>query len=307
MLAVSRHRHPHGMASLIALGSLLAAAACGGKGHSNESPAKDGAVTRDAGRPDAAASDAGKKRDAAMAMDAALDAGKKPSMDAGHKAAADAGHDSGVDAMAAMMGDASDCVAPGKPKLVYLNKNGGTYTPGPDDARANVSSLVSSTVTHAAFTTTADVWNGFVDCVAQKFAPFNVAITDADPTTKEHVELVVSGSPTVSPLATSIPSIAPMTCLVIPNAIAFISGASVTSSSDLGCAAAVAQVASTFGLELVSVCPDALSFPQTCPTAGFSDHDLTCGDTMAKPCLCSSATTQNSFQRMLAVAGPRCQ
>ena len=307
MLSVRRNEHPHRTATVIGLSAVLAAAACGTKSHSNAPRVKEGGAT-DAGRPgvDAAMSDAGKKRDAAIAMDAALDAGAKPSMDAAQNDAAS--RDAALDAMTlAMMGDASDCIPPGAPKLVFLNKSGGTYTPGPNDARANITSLVSTTVTHAAFTPAADAWKGLLDCVAQKFARFNIAITDEDPTTKEHVEVVVSGSPTVQPLSTGITSVAPMTCTVTPNAIAFVSGAYVTSSPDLGCAAAVAQVAIAYGLEYVSVCPDALSFPQTCPTAGFSDHELTCGDTTAKPCLCSSAATQNSFQRMLAVAGPRCR
>src|SRR5688572_26748671 len=79
--------------------------------------------------------------------------------------------------------------------LFFLNKDGGTYVPGFDDARLNRSSLLDSTRAVPPFACTPAEWDAVMTCVRGQFAPFNATVTDADPGNVPHVECVIGGSP----------------------------------------------------------------------------------------------------------------
>lgn len=210
-----------------------------------------------------------------------------------------------LDADAADAADAAKCTPPGAPTVVFLQKAGGTYTAGPNDARTNVSSILNQATSIPAWAVAPASWTTLMACVVKKFAPFNVKVTDVDPGADAHLEIVFApGNLTLFGGATSV---SPATCTAIPNSVAYVSSNYAEANLDNGCAAVASVVGYSLGLESVTACPDAMSYPQTsCATAGFTNVALACGTTTASACTCQAGNTQNSFARLLAVTGPAC-
>lgn len=237
---------------------------------------------------------------ASSPTDSGAGAQDAPSVDG---SVSDGGHEEAPTDAAA---DAAPCTPPGTPPtLVFLNRSGGTYKPGPDDSRTNTSSMLSSASTALAWTIADDSWKTLIACVNQKFLPFNISVTDVDPGSAEHLEVVFADG-SFPALKNGITSVAPLKCSPVANAISFVSQTYAATPTN-GCAAAASNVAFSLGLEYVTSCPDALSFEQTdCASAAFTDVALPCGTTAAEKCQCGGGTTQNSFARLKTVAGPRC-
>ena len=59
-------------------------------------------------------------------------------------------------------------------RVIYLNKNGVTLSPGNNDARTNRSTIASQQVTIPAWNVSATTWNATVACVRELFQPFGV-------------------------------------------------------------------------------------------------------------------------------------
>lgn len=203
--------------------------------------------------------------------------------------------------------DATTCVAPtSAPRVLFLNKEGGVYSAGPDDSRTNVSMVLDTANTVNAWSVSSQTWTTIVDCVKQKLLPFNVTVTDVDPGTVQHVEIVFAqNTPTI--FAGGAKSVGPLTCSVKENAVAFVSQPHAEAAVGNGCAAAAQLYGYAMGLEQVTTCPDAMTYDYTaCTTAGFTKTAITCGATSSMTCACGGGTTQTSFDKMLAVLGPRC-
>lgn len=247
-----------------------------------------------------ATSTSGSPTDGGAGADATPDAGAKDDP-------TDGGGDAGSSPNAADdAGDASSCTPPGPaPKVVFLNRAGGTYIAGASDSRTNETPLVSQGSVAQAWTVAEPAWQTLLACVNQKFAPFNISVIDSDPGNVEHLEVVFAQE--AFPALASATSIAPLTCSPVPNAISFVSQTYAAANLTNGCAAVAANVGFSLGLEQVTSCPDALSYKQTeCAGAAFTDAALSCGTTAAANCQCGAGTTQNSFVRLKAVTGPRC-
>src|SRR5687768_8859352 len=81
-------------------------------------------------------------------------------------------------------------------RVVYMNKNGGTFNRGSfDNSSTNLSSIPSGTASVSAWTYGDANWNQLMACVRDIYAPFDVTITDVDPGDTPHVESVVGGRP----------------------------------------------------------------------------------------------------------------
>ena len=202
--------------------------------------------------------------------------------------------------------DAAPCVPPGSPVVLFLDRAGGTWTPGTTDSRSNLSALLGQSTSVPAWTIASASWTALMACVVQKFKPFNVQVTDVDPgTVTTHLEVVFA--PGNLTLFGGAAANGPSTCAVVPNSVAFVSTTYADANLDNGCAAVASVVGSSLGLEPVTACPDAMAYPlASCATAAFTNVALSCGTTVAKTCDCQAGTTQNSYARILAVTGPAC-
>lgn len=70
---------------------------------------------------------------------------------------------------------------PGQTNKIYLDFDGGTYHPGPDNAETDTSSVLSNTVNIAAFSGGSESMYRIWQRVAEDWAPFNVDVTTERP------------------------------------------------------------------------------------------------------------------------------
>src|SRR5689334_21603103 len=73
-------------------------------------------------------------------------------------------------------------------KVIYLNKNGVTLSPGNNDSRTNKSTLASQTTSIPAWNVSATTWAATVACMKDLFSQFDVTVTETDPGQTPHVE-----------------------------------------------------------------------------------------------------------------------
>src|SRR5687768_9301827 len=81
-------------------------------------------------------------------------------------------------------------------KILYLNRcvGGCTIMSGQNDARSNSSSLVDGTTFFSEFAWGDDTWNEIVACLEEIFLPYDVEITQEDPSPAFHHEALIAGS-----------------------------------------------------------------------------------------------------------------
>lgn len=195
--------------------------------------------------------------------------------------------------------------APGGAALpIYLNRHGGNYQCGDDDSSRNLSSVVcgSDAGDVGGFSGSLNQWTFVRDCVADLFAPFNVYVTDIEPTSGDYVEAVVGGSPGQAGMPRGVGGVAPFSCDLIPNAVVY-AFADVYGNDVQGICETVAQeVAHAFGLDHEFLCEDPMTYLGGCGAKSFQDTYAQCGEFEPRECSCGG-TSQNSVQMMLERLG----
>ncbi len=188
-------------------------------------------------------------------------------------------------------------------RVLFVNRRGGTYTPGNNDSSRNVSSIARSTTTIAAYAWGDASWNQFLSCIRDEYARFNVEVTDADPGAATHIEAVVGGSPTDLGLATNVGGVAPMygDCSIVERAIVYIF-AGRFSSPQTQCEIAAQEIAHAYGLDHEFLCEDPMTYLGGCGHKTFQDRTVSCGEYQARACMCSGQ--QNSYRVLLDRLGP---
>lgn len=215
---------------------------------------------------------------------------------------------------AAPMVDAASadaCVPGAGSRVVFLSKAGGTYSAGPDDSTRNVTSILNATTILSPPTVDGAEWTAFVSCVTSKFAPFGVTVTDVDPGTAQHMEVVVIDDGTKIGHTNMVFGLAPFTCAgnegkVYDNGIAFVMwNVGATERCMLG----AQMTGNLFGLDHSFSCPDLMTYLSSCGPSDnktFTNMDVSCGEFSARNCNCGKAT-QNSYRTLAAIAGERCR
>ena len=202
-----------------------------------------------------------------------------------------------VDAPVAV--DAAPCTGG---HLIYLNRGGGTYKPGPDDAIGNTTRIADGmdrTVPPYPFGDAS--WTSIKACVEKGLAPFHATVTDVDPGTKLHHEIVFT-TKYWGPQADLVLSNSAMNCppAGLPgNGVAFVFAGQIGDMPDLACEVALSQLASEIsGLDHSLDCHDWLDvFQAPCGEKSYLDAQVMCGDNGPRACQCGGVS-QNSFQTM---------
>jgi hypothetical protein len=185
--------------------------------------------------------------------------------------------------------------------IVYLNRDGGTYTPGSDDSRTNTSSILSADKTVSARTISTVEWNQLLTDTRQTLAAYDIAVVDVDPGNVPHLEIVltdmtgnqfgISGALGISP-----------GCSDDISLIAFMFGGTAgVPLKDL----VASRIGLTLGLSYSTECSDLMTWDLGCFGSTFSDVSLLCGQDQATTCRCDTTgeTKQNSHQSMLLKLG----
>ena len=205
--------------------------------------------------------------------------------------------------------------ASGPPVLVYLNRNGGTYSAGPDNSAAHVSSVLSyygrPSVSLPAAGYTGATWQQLVDCVKAQYDGINVSITDEEPTDGPYTELVVTNTwaGTALGITNGVGGIAPLgACRVVPQAVGFVFEQIYDQPGYGGvrgaCEAAAHEVGHTLSLSHERLATDLMSYAPASPNKGFQSTPSACGVSAAAPEACScGGATQTSKTQLLTVVG----
>ncbi|MCB9559326.1 MAG: Ig-like domain-containing protein [Kofleriaceae bacterium] len=185
------------------------------------------------------------------------------------------------------------------PIIFYINKNGGTYSPGNDDARTNRSSIVSGPSTIAPWNVSASGWSTVKSCIVSMFSRWNVTITDVDPGNVPHYEIVIAGRPQDIGMQSGVGGVSPFTsnCSVIPNSIVYTFATVYGSAYQEICETAAQEIAHSFGLDHENYCKDPMTYQTGCGSKTFQDYNAPCGEYSNRACYCNG-NTQNSVSML---------
>lgn len=221
-------------------------------------------------------------------------------------------------------------IAPANPtgsRTVYLNRNGGTY---------NITNSATSSATNTANTIAAGDgrshagavippleasfdWPYIVACVKKQYKPYNVVVTETEPTSGNYVEAVVGGSG--ASLGWSANSgilgvaAADSFCRVTENGIAFSFSTNhigITKMNDELCATVAHEIGHLLSLEHEISGPDTMSYVPFASVnqKSFTNANSQCGTTAQDTTSCSCTTTgsgqvTNSGMRLTQFLGLR--
>jgi len=182
---------------------------------------------------------------------------------------------------------------------VYLNRSGGTYTPGePNDSQTNVSSVPDQPVSIPAWEVDDTSWGEVVTCVRDLFGPFGAVVTDSDPGATHHTEVVLGGLPGMLGLDPNAAGVSPFRtdCSVIDDSIVFIFPDVLVGNRQV-CEAVAQEVAHSVGLDHQYLCEDPMTYLTGCGDKKFRFRESVCGELEPRDCKCTR--TQNSARLLL--------
>ena len=171
-------------------------------------------------------------------------------------------------------------------RIIYLNKNGVTLSPGDNDARLNRSTIASTQVSIPAWNVSATTWNETVTCMRELFQRFDVQIVETDPGNVPHIEAVFGGSPTALGLPTNVAGVSPFTtdCSIIENSIVFTFSGAFTFTSREACEIMAQEVAHSYGLDHELLASDPMTYLQYTGNRAFQDTLANCGESTVRAC-----------------------
>ncbi|MEP7124352.1 MAG: Ig-like domain-containing protein [Byssovorax sp.] len=191
---------------------------------------------------------------------------------------------------------------PGK-RTLFLNRNGGKYTPGDDDSSKNISSVPSFTANVPPYEKGSAAWAKVLACVKDQFSPFNVEVTDVDPGSKVHVEAVFGGMPGDIGMPQGVGGVSPMNgdCSMVEAATVYIF-TQVYGDPQEECETAAQEIGHAIGMDHEYLCSDPMTYLSGCGNKKFQDKTVSCGEDAPRDCMCGGK--QNSVQFMLNRLGP---
>ena len=201
-------------------------------------------------------------------------------------------------------GGSSDAAC--QPSLLFLDRAGGDYDHGSfDSAAQNRSVLLDGPRTLPAWPRDDAEWATMVSCIRDGLSSFPIEITEADPGTTPHVEIVFTtaywGDPAIN-------MVVPASCNP-GHQLEFVFSDALPPTYSRPCQMALIGYAEmTANLSPGDDCRDILNLGMDCaPTRAFLDETSTCVDTSNQPIPCRcGGMTQNVYQA-LAAAHPACR
>jgi hypothetical protein len=194
------------------------------------------------------------------------------------------------------------CEEPGRPAaIVYLNRDGATFGPGPESSIDNTTTVVDAERVFPPHPH--DNWSQLAACFRAGLDLFHIDVVEEDPGAEDHTEVVFSAGWS-DPLIGSISS---FSCgSGYPRGTAFIFADRFEPDDTRGqCNVALQQFAAVAaGLEHTFDCRDYMSVLDDCPPKSWVDEPMACGVFDEAACECRER--QNSYRDMLSAFGRGC-
>ncbi len=193
----------------------------------------------------------------------------------------------------------------GEPHILFLNRCAGGLTLDagwPDDNTVNRSGILGGTTNFPEYPFGDGSWNQVVLESREIFAPFNIEVTDVDPSPAPHDEAVICGSGELAGFGGA-GGVSPFTCDVIPSPITFTFPESLGDDPRTIAEVIAQEAAHAWGLEHEFKCEDPMTYLYGCGEKSFQDGDYPCGEYEARACECGGAS-QNAYQYILDLFGP---
>lgn len=195
--------------------------------------------------------------------------------------------------------------------VLYVNDclpNGCAVSRGSDSSINDSSSIASQDTTMSAWSHGQEAWDEVIECVKERFAPFDIQVTTDDPGTASHFEIMVGGTSfELSPSIMDAGGIAPtISCNAQRNNnLAFVF-AGQTADRGYLCNAIVHEAGHIYGLSHSLDARDPMTYMQLNQPKAWTNAEQMCGTNPAQrqACRCFQSTNlQNSFRYLKEVFG----
>ena len=196
----------------------------------------------------------------------------------------------------------------GAPDIVYLNRcaAGCMIHQGTDDPANHASSIINGTYATPPFAYSEVVFDQVAACVRDALLPFDIHVVANDPGQLMRREIMLTTLSQSIGFTSGITAQAPFDGSPKPNVIGFVFATTLGGDVDKVCEATAFTVGNLYGLDLVTSCPDIMSFGTGCGEKSFLNADSPCDGAIsgsAGHCILGN-TTQNSFAVLVNAAGP---
>ncbi len=177
-------------------------------------------------------------------------------------------------------------------RIIYMNKNGVTLSPGNNDARTNRSTIVTQTTTFAAWNVSATNWSSVMSCMKDLFSRFDVQVVDVDPGNVPHIEAVFGGSPTQVGMPNNVAGVSPFTldCSIIENSVVFTFTGAFQFTPREACEIMAQEVAHSYGLDHELLAADPMTYLSYNGNRAFQDQMAQCGESTPRNCGINGST-----------------
>jgi hypothetical protein len=205
--------------------------------------------------------------------------------------------------LADLVHDASDDPS----RVVYLDPNALTVFGGGDDAHRNRSGMVPAGM-HAVlpgYTGSEHAWGEIVKCVRNRFADFDVAMTEQRPSSPGYTMVAVGGKPADLGVARErVSGLSPFNGEPLANSIVFAFSATHANRVRDTCETIAHEIGHTYGLDHSFQCKDIMTHLTGCGAKRFLDTPVPCGEQSQRPCH-GEEPTQSSRRTLMGILGPR--
>jgi hypothetical protein len=194
--------------------------------------------------------------------------------------------------------------AAGPPRVVFLNREAITLSPGRDDAANGVSSIVKTPTAFPAATLDDATWSAMKDCLATELNRFNVSLTDQRPAQGGYQMIVFGGTGSELEVGVDSRGDAPQDksgCQVVEGAVAFVFSGKLSGAQEI-CEVAAHELGHTYSLDHSLLASDVMSYLPFTGHRSFQDVDVLCGESQQAACSCGRSS-QNPVQVLLDRAG----
>jgi hypothetical protein len=191
-------------------------------------------------------------------------------------------------------------------RLVFIERcrGGCVLTPGTDDARFNMTSLVSGQVSLSEFPHGDPIWDETIECLREVYAPYDVSITTADPGSVKHHKAILAGTSEEAGHPADFLGVGLLNpdCSPLDNVVSLTFAGSFPPDARELCKTAAQEIAHAFGLDHVYDCHDVMTHLPACGPQYFRGRHLPCGELFQRECQCTG-NTQNGHQKLIDVLG----